>query len=96
MKFTLILTWAFLAGLPEAALAGKPLTTSASGKIESLTASGHGSYRVTLQGFARVLRAGSEEPVLACLRKGSEKGEALELAVDLNGNILGCKRAPPR
>ena len=91
MKFSLIVALAFLVSIDQAALAAKPLTASASGKIESLTASGKGSYRVTLQGFARVLRAGPEESVIACLRKGNEKAEALELMIDLNGNILGCK-----
>ena len=91
MRSAVILTLAFLASFGGEALAKKPLTTSASGKVESLSASGSGSYRVTLRGFARVLRAGAEESVISCLKNGSEKGETLELKIDLNGNILGCK-----
>jgi hypothetical protein len=95
MKFSQVIILALLTILVEkAAIAAKPLTISASGRIESLTAHGRGGYRVTLKGFAKVLHAGPEESVIACLRKGSEKGESIELRIDLSGNILSCRLAP--
>lgn len=79
--------------LSLSAHAAKPPSVEASGKIETFSAtSKNGDYRVTMGGFARVMRVSEKDGAFSCVEKAVKENKKIKISVDMGGRIISCGR----